>query len=974
MAVRSASRLLVVLLLFIPIVCSNERSENGKYQQIPIFPQVRGEVLAELSPEPSMDPDDKIPTGKALFTYVKNQVVGTYQHISLKTYFDVPQDDVMKCPHNISLGMINITMDGNISLPIISLAVNGHDCLLPEGSVWSDQYIRLNLLESPKFKHLFTGGSKSSSSPMDSNSARIPSAGSCKTTRTSKEGLELVSRAKNTEPLRNSESMEMKRPHLRWGGIFPPSVKCNDNEMPTGYAIIVDAERAFPMIFRRIIWAFRKNGTAGDSMTESRKSENTGDSSSESTRDFDSNPLWKLENAFQNSKSIFSIGYNTRSAIQALFSWWDPYRVQIEEQWELITGIKVTRPSLLHAGRDIAMGSEDEKDMNSDFDKEPSKLWGKFLLSYYMAHTAEACYYVKQSDNQTVMHMLQEYKLMRENNRGPMSVKLEAVCGCQDGYPMSVEIIPSKLRPANLSGGLMDLAMPDWYGEGNDTYSHGNNQNKSYYIQPDAFKVNNVSCEAEYFGSIGHILHPVFKNKTLDKIQQFIANMTTQKLIGETFGDQAMKKTLYENAQRLHDTISVRKYATKVLFLKNGTNCGGVIVKNDTVVLVENVHMLYQLAKARVTAKIPKEKRLEIANFDTERMRYTIHAFANMGNGNVSACSYSSSSKLVEEIDKHCEDYHPLGTIQIGKGMMKNKTKIGDNGDQPSHGTGPGSSNEDRPRPGDDNRPEPSDGTLPVSNISHGRPGHHNPYATPELANIEASYSPSNSVTPQTPTPTATRTPATSPSATPSTPATTETTGTSNACFPGAAKVETDERGMISMAKVRLGDRIRDASGAFSRVILMAHNRSDVATEFIHITAEGADIMLSPLHYLFVGGRLRKARSVSAGDEIELAKDTEYCGEPRLLKVVNVSKAFKKGLFAPVTVSGTLAVRWSGLAVSASCYTADSPPWLAHAILWPLRMLDQYARITVPMFSRSMLDGSRFWANTFPEGNSWSRL
>jgi len=182
------------------------------------------------------------------------------------------------------------------------------------------------------------------------------------------------------------------------------------------------------------------------------------------------------------------------------------------------------------------------------------------------------------------------------------------------------------------------------------------------------------------------------------------------------------------------------------------------------------------------------------------------------------------------------------------------------------------------------------------------------------------------------------------------------TDDSSSKCFPANATVQLENGSTKRMDALTVGDKVL-ASGPshFSDVYMFSHKLSAVRAEFVRIsTAGGRTVMLTGNHYLYVNGKLAVAGVVKTGDEVMTA-----AGEAD--KVVSVSNVWADGLYNPHTMHGDLVVD----GIQTSTYTADIDPTLAHAALWPVRMLHSMGRNVV---GSAFDEGSDLIASLMPNG------
>lgn len=149
-----------------------------------------------------------------------------------------------------------------------------------------------------------------------------------------------------------------------------------------------------------------------------------------------------------------------------------------------------------------------------------------------------------------------------------------------------------------------------------------------------------------------------------------------------------------------------------------------------------------------------------------------------------------------------------------------------------------------------------------------------------------------------------------------------------NGCFPATATVELSNGKTKFMDQVKIGDKVRVGPNEFSEVYFFSTQLSEVNAKFTKIVADGADIVLTASHYLYVNGGLSPAGSVQVGDVIVLANGTKA-------SVAEVSGFWAPGLYNAHTLHGDIIVN----GVKASTYTTAVHPTLAHALLSPLRTM-----------------------------------
>jgi len=192
-----------------------------------------------------------------------------------------------------------------------------------------------------------------------------------------------------------------------------------------------------------------------------------------------------------------------------------------------------------------------------------------------------------------------------------------------------------------------------------------------------------------------------------------------------------------------------------------------------------------------------------------------------------------------------------------------------------------------------------------------------------------------------TPTPTATATPTATPSPTPEPTATptpqstatpsSETDGEGDSCFPAAARVQLADGAHVPLRALAVGASVRvgagDDAAAHSTVVGWSHRSAAVTADFVALTHTAGKLLLSPGHYVYVGGVRVTARSVRAGDVLTL-------GNGGVASVTETRVERATGFYNAHTAHGDVVV--DGVLVST--YTDAVHPAVAHALLAPVRL------------------------------------
>lgn len=156
--------------------------------------------------------------------------------------------------------------------------------------------------------------------------------------------------------------------------------------------------------------------------------------------------------------------------------------------------------------------------------------------------------------------------------------------------------------------------------------------------------------------------------------------------------------------------------------------------------------------------------------------------------------------------------------------------------------------------------------------------------------------------------------------------------GCSSTCFPASSTVMTD-RGMKKMNELQIGDNVQIEGGDFEPVYAFgAHKTSHPESVMITVdTKRGKRLSLSPSHWMFVeenGSKTAiKAMDVREGHVV-------YVEGTKKDLVTKTSAGVMKGLFNPMTASGTILVD----DVLVSVYAGKSHPDHLHLLTTPARM------------------------------------
>jgi len=151
-------------------------------------------------------------------------------------------------------------------------------------------------------------------------------------------------------------------------------------------------------------------------------------------------------------------------------------------------------------------------------------------------------------------------------------------------------------------------------------------------------------------------------------------------------------------------------------------------------------------------------------------------------------------------------------------------------------------------------------------------------------------------------------------------------------CFPASATLQLKNGTRIRMEELRVGHSIQAGPGGkHDDVHVFTHRQESTVAMFtaIHHSHPQSPLLMTAGHYLYVNGALKTARQVKVGDTLTTAAGT-------VTTVTKVDPAVQaRGLYNPHTLTNDLVV--NGIVVSA--LTDAVMPSLAHAFLWPARVL-----------------------------------
>nr|APD15679.1 hedgehog [Acanthochitona crinita] len=170
-------------------------------------------------------------------------------------------------------------------------------------------------------------------------------------------------------------------------------------------------------------------------------------------------------------------------------------------------------------------------------------------------------------------------------------------------------------------------------------------------------------------------------------------------------------------------------------------------------------------------------------------------------------------------------------------------------------------------------------------------------------------------------------------------------------CFPGQGLVLSEREGWKTMASLGVGERVLsvDSHGrrVFSPVLSFLHKDSSEQVLFYTLHLEDKKITLTGKHLIFIHSenstrnlatnnyRAVFAEKVVEGDFVYVIDSENHNSRPSPSRVTHVSVETLRGVYAPLTATGTIVVD----GVVASCYAYTENVALAHFGFAPMRLL-----------------------------------
>ncbi|KAK4522390.1 hypothetical protein GAYE_HTGSCF06PCTG21G0275 [Galdieria yellowstonensis] len=154
--------------------------------------------------------------------------------------------------------------------------------------------------------------------------------------------------------------------------------------------------------------------------------------------------------------------------------------------------------------------------------------------------------------------------------------------------------------------------------------------------------------------------------------------------------------------------------------------------------------------------------------------------------------------------------------------------------------------------------------------------------------------------------------------------------GSSVSCFPGSSTVYLDKFQSKPISELQVGETILDAHGKPTKVIGWLHKNENEEARYIQVkfTNMSSKLTISGDHLVFSTNGVIKSKQIVRGNKL-LTRQEGFA------TVQSVKSLISKGVYAPLTESGTLLVD----GISCSCYAYFSNHWVANLfipIIWKL--------------------------------------
>jgi len=157
-------------------------------------------------------------------------------------------------------------------------------------------------------------------------------------------------------------------------------------------------------------------------------------------------------------------------------------------------------------------------------------------------------------------------------------------------------------------------------------------------------------------------------------------------------------------------------------------------------------------------------------------------------------------------------------------------------------------------------------------------------------------------------------------------------------CFPAISRLTLESGASISMRQLRVGNRVRTlgtkGETTYSEVIAFLHKETETRAQYYKLEISGGNtILLSPQHLIFRKQNSSSSISAIFASEIEPGDLVSNGSDSFDETVIRITMVTEKGVYAPLTLEGTMLVDGVLVSCYASWYSHDA----AHLAMAPLR-------------------------------------
>ncbi|KAK9891733.1 hypothetical protein WA026_016530 [Henosepilachna vigintioctopunctata] len=159
-------------------------------------------------------------------------------------------------------------------------------------------------------------------------------------------------------------------------------------------------------------------------------------------------------------------------------------------------------------------------------------------------------------------------------------------------------------------------------------------------------------------------------------------------------------------------------------------------------------------------------------------------------------------------------------------------------------------------------------------------------------------------------------------------------------CFSADSTILTSDGIVKKMSELKIGERILSQNPStleltFSEVLLFLHYNPEERQQFLKITLKSSrTLFVTPKHLVIMNSSVESAvfaEDLRVGDKL-ISNSKNRLEED---VIVNIDQIFLKGVYAPLTTSGTMVVN----NILVSCYATVNSQSIAHWAYGPLRLI-----------------------------------